>query len=186
MAGRSPAGPLMREHRVIEQMIGVLRAEMDAIDRTGVADSAALTLATEFIRWYADRCHHGKEEDILFLRLRSKDLDAETAALMDELVQDHVFGRELTRRVVTANRAYAAGDSEAVGEIRAALGTLVDFYPKHIEKEDRHFFRPAVEALTLEERDQMLADFDEFDRALVHERYLAIVTEASSLVGGGA
>jgi hemerythrin-like domain-containing protein len=177
MAGRSPAGPLMKEHRVIERMLEVLRRELEDIRSTGTADPVAIDEAADFIRWYADRCHHGKEEEILFARLAEKDIGGELRSMMDDLVEDHVRGRELTRRLVEANRQYKHGDSEALGEIADALEQLAEFYPQHIHKEDRLFFKPCLEQFSAEEKTLMLDDFDEFDRSLIHERYAEQVAE---------
>jgi len=175
MAGRSPAGPLMREHRVIERMIAVLAWQIEVIDASGSVDAAVIDTATDFIRWYADRCHHGKEEDILFRRLGEKDLDPPLAAAMADLIQDHVRGRTLTRRLADETRRYTAGEVSALSTIKATLAELVAFYPEHIAKEDRHFFKPCLQYFTDAEKAQMLVDFDEFDRALIHEKYRAVV-----------
>jgi hemerythrin-like domain-containing protein len=51
----------------------------------------------------------------------------------------------------------------------------VDFYPKHIEKEDKVFF-PASRAYFSDEEDQaMLAEFREFDWKMIHEKYQSVV-----------
>jgi hemerythrin-like domain-containing protein len=175
MPGQSPAGPLMREHRVIERMIAVLDSELRAMRAERRADPAFIETATDFIRTYADRCHHGKEEDILFRRLAEKDLEPQLAEAMAGLIEDHAYARSVTRRLVDANKRYAAGDSSAIEEIEYAIATLVEFYPVHIEKEDRHFFKPSLEYFSDAERAQMLQDFDEFDRALIHEKYEGMV-----------
>lgn len=177
MAGRSPAGPLMREHRVIERMIAVLAAQIDRIEERGSVDPVVIETITDFIRTYADRCHHGKEEDILFRILAEKNLDEALAQAMEGLIQDHVRGRTLTRQLVEGNRRYATGDGSALEEIVSASRELVEFYPVHIEKEDRRFFRPSLEYLTAAEKTRMLLDFDEFDRALIHEKYLGVVED---------
>ena len=177
MSGRSPAGPLMHEHRVIERMIAIVAHQLEEHDAHGVVDSAVIDAATDFIRTYADRCHHGKEEDILFRRLADKPLDDALAAEMAGLIEDHVRGRALTRHLVEANKRYAAGDASALPEIAAAATELVEFYPVHIEKEDHHFFKPCLEYFTDAEKAQMLADFDEFDRALIHAKYLGVVED---------
>lgn len=177
MAGQTPAGPLMREHRVIERMIAVLQAELESIAATGRTDPARIDSATDFIRTYADRCHHGKEEDILFRQLADKQLDEQLFGAMNDLIQDHVHARGLIGQLVQANARYADGDLEALGEIEWALQALVEFYPVHIEKEDQHFFKRSLEYFTDEERAQILRDFDEFDRALIHEKYRLLVEE---------
>jgi len=175
MSGRSPAGPLMQEHRVIERMIAVLDRELGAAARDGRIDPRFIDRAVDFIRTYADRCHHGKEEDILFRVLAEKDLPPQLEAEMDGLIADHVHGRSLTGQLVSANERYRAGDEEALTAITGAMGELVAFYPVHIAKEDRHFFKPALECLSDEERDQMLVDFEEFEVHLLHEKYEGLV-----------
>ena len=175
MPGRSPAGPLIGEHRVIERLISVLQAELASIPKRGSADPAFVDEATDFIRTYAYRCHHGKEEDILFRRLAEKALAPDLATQMRELVQDHVLARALTGRLVDANRRYASGDRQALGDITDLMAQLVAFYPVHIAKEDRQFFRPCMEYFTDAEKTAMLAEFDDFDRALIHEKYRLVV-----------
>ncbi|MBU4555491.1 MAG: hemerythrin domain-containing protein [Actinobacteria bacterium] len=175
MSGRSPAGPLMAEHRVIERMLAILDAQLSVMAETRAADPAIIDTAVDFIRTYADRCHHGKEEDILFRRLADKPLDDELAEVMAGLVEDHVRGRSMTRGLIEANTRYRSGDVAALSEIESCIRELVEFYPVHIAKEDRHFFKPCLEYFTDAEKEAMLADFDEFDRALIHEKYHGIV-----------
>lgn len=177
MRGRSPAGPLMHEHRIIERMLAIMSRELESMGHNGSVDPALIDTAADFIHMYADRCHHGKEEDILFRRLATKDLNPQLAEAMASLIEDHVHGRALTRRLVEANRRYAGGETTALGEIESAMQALVEFYPVHIEKEDRHFFKPSLDCFTEVERAEMLRDFDEFDRALIHENYRAVVED---------
>ena len=182
MTGRSPAGPLMHEHRVIERMIGVMQHQLDGIATEHRVDATTIDQVTDFIRTYADRCHHGKEEDILFARLADKPLTPELAKDMQGLIEDHARGRVLTRELVEANQRYREGDEPSLETIANKMTELVEFYPVHIAKEDRHFFKPALECFDEAERTRMLADFDEFERQLLHEKYEGVVAalEAAS------
>jgi len=175
VSGRSPAGPLMAEHRVIERMLTVLERQLVVIAETGRVDPVIIDTATDFIRTYADRCHHGKEEDILFRRLADKPLDDALARVMQGLIDDHVRGRSMTRGLIEANDRYRHGDTSALSAIESCVRDLVEFYPVHIATEDRSFFKPCLEYFTDLEKAKMLADFEEFDRALIHEKYRGIV-----------
>jgi hemerythrin-like domain-containing protein len=167
--------PLMIEHRLIERMLAVVRRALLLAEQARSIDPRFVDLAVDFIQMYADRTHHGKEEGILFKALEQKQLAAADRELMAELVREHVFGRETTRALVVANRDYRAGDAAALAAVLADLRTLVEFYPRHIEKEDKVFF-PAARAYFTEEEDRrLLAEFLEFDRAMIHEKYAAIV-----------
>ncbi|HNS55073.1 MAG TPA: hypothetical protein PKH25_09885, partial [Syntrophales bacterium] len=64
---------------------------------------------------------------------------------------------------------------EALPHIARELKALVDFYPRHIEKEDKRFFFPCLEYLTQAEQDRMLGEFRAFDRNMIHEKYRGVV-----------
>ena len=94
---------------------------------------------------------------------------------MQELIDEHVFGRQTTQALVEANTRYRSGDKSALTDITSNLRTIVEFYPKHIEKEDKVFF-PACRAYFTDEEDQaMLAEFWEFDQKMIHEKYRSVV-----------
>ena len=69
-----PIGSLMIEHRLIERLIALIEKEGDKIKKDNLTDIDFIDDCIDFIRTYADRCHHGKEEDILFRDLRNKKL----------------------------------------------------------------------------------------------------------------
>jgi hemerythrin-like domain-containing protein len=168
-------GPLMIEHRLIERVIKLIGQSSAAIKSGGAIAPATIDTYVDFIHTYADRTHHGKEEEILFRQLADRALNEADRALMDELIAEHVFGREITGKLVAANERYRLGDTRTLVEIADCLATLADFYPRHIDKEDKIFF-PAVRAYFSEAEDQaMLTEFYDFDRKMIHEVYLAQV-----------
>ena len=167
--------PLMIEHRLIERMLSIIENAALKIEAKHMVDPVFVDTAVDFIHMYADRTHHGKEEDILFRKLKNKPLSDEDRRVMKELIEEHVFGRLTTKSLVAANTRYRNGDETALAEITDKLKTLIEFYPKHIEKEDKVFF-PASRAYFTDEEDQaMLAEFWEFDRKMIHEKYKSVV-----------
>jgi hemerythrin-like domain-containing protein len=170
-------GPLMIEHRLIERMLTIIQGTLSLSEKTKTIDPLFVDKAVDFIRTYADYTHHGKEEDILFRDLNKKDISEPDRRVMNELIEEHVFGRKTTKALVEANARYRNGDSSALGGIASCLRTLVGFYPKHIEKEDKIFF-PASRAYFSEAEDQaMLAEFWDFDRKMIHEKYKSVVDD---------
>jgi hemerythrin-like domain-containing protein len=168
-------GSLMIEHRLIERMLSVIKDVLAKIESKHKVDPVFVDIAVDFIRVYADRTHHGKEEDILFRELNNKPLNAEDRQIMKELIDEHMFGRQTTKALVEANTRYRNGDDKALSEIAAKLKALIEFYPKHIEKEDKVFFPSSRNYFTDEEDQAMLAKFWEFDRKMIHEKYKSVV-----------
>jgi hemerythrin-like domain-containing protein len=178
-----PIAPLMIEHRLIERMVNLMRQDLERIRANilvdpefAFVDPVFIDVAVDFIRTYADRCHHGKEEEILFAELAGKTLPADLQALLDELVAEHKQAREYTQELVKAKENYLRQEPEAVNQILSYLDKITAMYPKHIIKEDQHFFIPCMELFTAEEKDAMLAKMWEFDRKLIHERYEGVVS----------
>jgi hemerythrin-like domain-containing protein len=170
-------GPLMIEHRLIERMIAIIQNRLTLAEKTQKIDPLFIDQAVDFIRTYADRTHHGKEEDILFRDLKNKDLSDVDRRVMNELIEEHVFARSTTKALVEANTRYRNGDISVLGDIITYLQTLVNFYPIHIEKEDKVFF-PASRAYFSEAEDQeMLREFLDFDQKMIHEKYTHVVDE---------
>lgn len=170
-----PIAPLMIEHRLIERMIGVLEHEIARIQDAGAVDPVFVDQAVDFIRVYADKTHHGKEEEILFRELAKKPLDEDHARIMAELVEEHKFGRQTTAILVSAKDRWVAGEREALEEVLQQARVLVEFYPEHIDKEDNHFFKPVMEYFSPAERADMLVEGHEFDRKMIHWKYLQVV-----------
>ena len=168
-------GPLMIEHRLIERMLAVIGSAAKEIKSTNRVDPVFVDTAVDFIRTYADKTHHGKEEDILFRELKNRPLSHADKTLMDELIKEHIFGRLTTKALVQANDRYRNGDMTALEDIVMKLQTLIEFYPKHIEKEDKVFFPSSRNYFTEEEDQAMLEEFWEFDRKMIHEKYTALV-----------
>ena len=167
--------PLMIEHRLIERMIKVMKAEAASIGKTGTVRPEFIDQAVDFIRVYADRCHHGKEEDILFKQLAEKEMSDAYREIMEELVQEHVRSRRMTGQLLAAKDRYVRGDKDALAEILSVMEMLAAFYPVHIEKEDKHFFIPCMAYFSTHEQDIMLEAFAEFDRGLIHEKYRSVI-----------
>jgi hemerythrin-like domain-containing protein len=168
-------GPLMIEHRLIERMISLIKDTLVQIEATRKVDPVFVDTAVDFIRMYADRTHHGKEEDILFRDLNKCPLSAEDRHVMGDLIQEHILGRQTVKALVEANMRYRNGDESALPDIAGSLQTLAEFYPRHIKKEDKIFFPASRFYFTDEEDKAMLAEFREFDRKMIHEKYRSVV-----------
>lgn len=172
-----PAGPLMKEHRLIERMIRIMKTELENTRKEQDIDPLFVDIVVDFIRTYADRCHHGKEEDILFRDLAKKKLSDEHKRIVKELIEEHEMGRNNVKKLIEAKENYVQGDKEALEDIVKNMEALVKFYPIHIEKEDEHFFIPCMDYFTDEEKDTMLKEMWEFDKNMIHEKYTKVVEE---------
>jgi hemerythrin-like domain-containing protein len=165
-----PSGPLMVEHRLIEKMVNLLKKEIIRIKKDGYLNSKFIDSAVDFFRIYADKTHHGKEEDILFKAMAKKPMSSDMKNMMDELIKDHI-----TARLQVSALAECKNNDKAI-EI---MQSLIALYPPHIQKEDIMFFPKSMKLLSEEEQDAMTKEFYEFDRKMIHTKYKSVVEALS-------
>lgn len=170
-----PIGPLMIEHRLIERMVNIAQNKLQAFKNKNQVDTDFMASLVNFFRTYADRCHHGKEEDILFRELNKKTISAEHQKIMNELIEEHRLGRGAVGKLAQATSDFIKGDGESFDMLIESLAYLMDLYPRHIEKEDKHFFLPIMEYFSDKEKDALLNEGYEFDKGLIHKVYGDIV-----------
>lgn len=166
-----PRGPLMIEHRLIEKMLHITSKELALIKKNKKVNSIFIDTFVDFIRIYADRTHHGKEEDILFKALENKNMIENDEIMMQDLINDHILSRKVVGELAEANKKYVTGDLTSIDVITDKLSFLLNLYPNHISKEDKLFFPNTEKYFSNEELDIMLHDFWEFDRKMIHEKY---------------
>jgi hemerythrin-like domain-containing protein len=179
-----PIGPLMIEHRLIERMIRLMGQEISRIKENvefgqefAFVDAKFIDAAVDFMRTYADQVHHGKEEDILFAALEDKPLSPEHRQIRRELQEDHQKGRQVTAELMANKDDYLAGKMAALNQFLENLTFLVEFYPRHIEKEDKHFFLPVMAYFAAAEKEAMLARMSAFDQEFIHGKYKKVLAE---------
>jgi hemerythrin-like domain-containing protein len=175
-----PITPLMTEHRLIERMISALGKEVDRMEREKSVHGEVVDGAVDFIRTYADRCHHGKEEDILFRESKKKNLSKGHREVLESLLGDHQSGRKAVRELIEAKERYMRGDIEAFSVIVRNMKFLLLFYPRHIEREEMDFFEPSMGYFNEEEKEAMVKEEREFDRNLIHRIYEERVLNAEN------
>ena len=175
-----PVEILISEHRLIEQMVKLLEKEMKRIVDSGKVDSNFIVVAVDFLRTYADRYHHGKEEGILFKGLSSKKLSDNDQKIMLELVMEHALARKTVKSLESLKEDYVAGKTKTHAGIISLMKTLIDLYPKHIQKEDELFFYPSMKYFSTQEHKKMLDDFIEFDQNFTNKHYKQLIEALNS------
>jgi hemerythrin-like domain-containing protein len=168
-------GPLMKEHRLIERMVYLVKLEVDRLKNEKGVNVDFIHTVIDFFRTYADRCHHGKEEDILFRELKKKKLSDKHQKTMNELIEDHKKGRQYIKELECGYRNYLDGDPKEVCSIRAALEEIIRLYPQHIDKEDKHFFLEVMDYFSNKENQSLLGEENKFDQNIIHEKYKSVV-----------
>jgi hemerythrin-like domain-containing protein len=166
-------GSLMREHRVIENVLRLFDDEKEKIRKQHKVDPITIDISIDFIRTYTDLVHQGKEESILFRDLLKKNLLPEHVNIIKELMDEHNYSRTIVSKWAGANERYFQGEDN-FEEIINYLTELTSFYPQHIQKEDEHFSNIFFYYFARQEQDELIKEFDVFDKNVLHWKYQKI------------
>ena len=77
---------------------------------------------------------------------------------------------------------YTSGAKSYLNNIIELMKRLTDLYYQHIEVEDKHFFLPVMDYFDKSEHEQMLDEFYDFDREMIHDKYRNIVQDCGKRI----
>ena len=186
MSGATPVEVLEAEHRVIQKMVAGMSLLAERLEGGEPLDVSLLESIVAFLRTFADRCHHGKEETFLFPALIRRGVPSHGCPI-GGLTMEHQKGRVMVGELADAIRGYAAGEPPAREDLVKSLRALVAFYPNHIWKEDYLLFPLAGKVLTPEDQQELMNKFETVERELLiegHEGFDKVATELERKVSG--
>jgi len=157
MSHDHPTQVLRDEHQQILQVAGALESELRR-DRTHV-DFDRIAKCIRFIRLFADACHHGKEEDLLFTALEGEGLPRDSGPIA-VMLHEHALGRQFASTMALSIDAARSGDADAWGRLAKAGDDYVELIRAHILKEDNVLFDMADQLVTGSRCAQLCAEYD--------------------------
>jgi hemerythrin-like domain-containing protein len=137
----SPTAGLRKEHQWILKVAGVLDEILSREADEGL-DHDAIEACISFIRLFADACHHGQEEDLLFPELMAMGMPKESGPLA-VMLQEHEMGRAYARHMAGALPGSRAGEPDARQILVNAARGYINLIRAHISKEDNVLFNMA-------------------------------------------
>lgn len=180
-----PTDLLRSEHRVIEQMLSVLE-KLGSLPEDQPIDQADAQETLEFFRRFADRCHHGKEEGLLFPALERKGFPREMGPI-GVMLYEHDIGRSHIGSMAEALQRLQSGQQEARTMFCQHARAYIDLLREHIYKEDHILFMMAEQALSPQDQQQLLEEFHQTEQTAVeageHERWVQAAHQLADKYG---
>jgi len=170
---------LMREHELILRGVAVLeRMAARAQSGPGVpaADAEAII---DFIRKFADGCHHAKEEGVLFPAMEAAGMPREGGPIA-VMLAEHVQGRAAVAMMAgaVANFATEASAQQVFARGGTAYAALLTH---HIHKENNILFRMADNMIGPDRDAELVRAYDEHEARVTgpgeHERFHRVIEE---------
>lgn len=178
--GDDPFTMLVEEHKFILKVVAACTAISRKLTAGEKVDAGLLLRIVEFMQQFADKCHHGKEEDLLFPALEKAGVPS-TGCPLEALRAEHTKGRLLVAQLSDSSNEYARSVTGASGGIINALNGIAKLYPNHIWKEDVMVFPMADRLFSPEKKKELLMEFEEVEANLGHDVHCQFISFAEKL-----
>lgn len=169
---------LRDEHEGIRIALAVLDHLADEAEAGRSVSADDIEQIVDFLRTFADRCHHGKEEDLLLPALERAGIPREDGPI-GVMLADHDEGRTHIRAMsesIAGLREDAPGAKAAFASAARGYAQLLN---EHIMKENSVLFVMAEQNLSPEEHTRLAEGFEQIEQERigpgVHEQYHALL-----------
>lgn len=149
---------LKAEHQSILRILDVIQKVCARLASGKDVPPEHIERILEFIRGFADRYHHRKEEDILFPALEKAGIPRDGGPV-GCMLSEHEEGRASVQRMSEALERYRQGDRGAGAGFLEAAGSYLGLLRQHIDKEDSILYAMADMHLSGEAQQLLMADF---------------------------
>jgi hemerythrin-like domain-containing protein len=173
-------GILRKEHDAILRMLEVTEEVARRLDSGASVPPTTLRQLHEFFRVFADTCHHGKEENLLFPALEKKGMPREGGPI-GVMLTEHDQGRAFIKQMVEASQAYSQNAKDAGLRWSKAARGYSELLRNHIAKENEVLFVMAERMLSPTDQEKLADEFEKVEiekiGAGTHERLHGLIGE---------
>lgn len=155
---------LIHEHKAIQIALSILEKIGERLKKNGEADYKDINSLLEFLKEFADKCHHGKEEGFLFPALEKAGVKNEGGPI-GVMLAEHDQGRKFIKQMLDSIHADPVSKS---GFIEAASG-YVRLLSAHIQKENTVLFPMIETRMSASEQEKLLKNFDNHEEKVIGE-----------------
>lgn len=160
---------LREEHDTILQMLQTLETIARKTESGEPMSFQTLADVDEFFSLFADKSHHGKEEDLLFPLLERKGVPR-AGGPVGCMLTEHDEGRAFMKAMRRSAESCASGIPEARHAWAQAARGYANLLRNHIWKENEILFQIAERLLTAEEQAALAAAFASSDEARIDQQ----------------
>lgn len=171
---------LENEHEAIRTMLRVIGAVCEKLEEEKDVRPEDLEQMADFIKVFADTCHHHKEEKLLFPKMAESGIPVEGGPL-GVMLYEHDLGRDFANGMREGITRYRdQGDPTDFIDNARNYAALLD---SHIEKENSILYPMAASSISEDEFEAMLKEFDKVESEHVgegkHDEFHALLNRLS-------
>jgi hemerythrin-like domain-containing protein len=151
---------LRMEHDAVKLTLKVLDKICQEIELSGkLSDAQHVDHLLEFFTVFVDKCHHGKEEELLFPALEQIGVGRDKGPI-GVMLREHQLGRECVQKMKTAFSQFKTGVAPAAVDFNRSARDYISLLNQHIDKENDVLFPMAEKQLSEAKLAELLKGFE--------------------------
>lgn len=163
-----PIDDLTQEHGPVKLMLRVLEKMNGKIASGEKIATSDLNDAIIFLREFADKCHHGKEENLLFPMMKQNGIPKEVE-LVDILIAEHAQGRNCIKNMAEAIAKQETNQAEFAEIFTTNAKDYIALLDQHIDKENAVLFPEAKQSLSEIQLKELKEGFENVEKNIIGE-----------------
>ncbi|MEA4825291.1 MAG: hemerythrin domain-containing protein [Clostridium sp.] len=172
---------MVEEHKNIERMLQVIRKMCIKVLNNDNVNYNDFYRVIDFVRNYADKHHHSKEETILFGKLSAGENNHIGKVSVEGMLVEHDLGRLYMMNLEAALKKYENGDKDSRVDIIANAIGYTDLLKRHIFKENNALYKFARKTLSEKDLQDINEKCSKVEEAAktnkVQEKYISLIDE---------
>ena len=169
---------LIHEHIAIQSALRILEKILERMEKNVPIDINDLQGILEFLKEFADKCHHGKEEGFLFPALEKTGVRNEGGPI-GVMLLEHNLGRNLIKQMQQSIQ----NGTVNIDQYIEATTAYIKLLRAHIEKENKVLFPMIETRLSVSEQRELLEKFENHEEHVIgssrHEELHAFLERLS-------
>lgn len=171
---------LVAEHGGVLRMLAILEEVAARLEAGRRVPAEQLNAMVEFLQVFADRCHHAKEEGVLFPAMEAAGIPRQGGPL-GVMFAEHVTARAHVRALADSAAGAARGDRAAAATFAEHARAYAALLRAHIDKEDHVLYPMADRVLNEKKQDALAEEFEQIERDVIgpgrHEAFHHLLDE---------
>lgn len=174
---------LKDEHEGVKIMLSILEQVCRQLEAKGSLNKEHFEGILEFLKVFVDKCHHGKEEDLLFPTLITLGVPKEGP--ISTALHQHELGRNHIKAMTKSFAMFMTGDKSSSQDIMQNVQGYIALLKDHIEMENNVLFVAADNRLSEQKQDELLEGFEKIERERIgigkHEEFHVLIKKLSGI-----
>lgn len=154
-----PTEILRQEHEAILIALKILEQICEKLESEKAVNPKHVDDILEFISVFADQCHHGKEENLLFPAMEKAGIPREGGPIC-VMLMEHEMGRNYVRGMQEAWKNYQQGEKKTASTFGWQAAEYISLLTNHIDKENQCLFQMAEARLAPEVQKKLVEEFE--------------------------